>query len=148
MFEETALVLVDVAPGATVPRGLELLTGAFRASGRPVIHATRGAVASALLSATAPDLDTELLRTGGVQTLGTSEMAIGLRGAGAFDASPLDSLLRSLGVREVVIGGVTGSPVLTQTFRGAQVRSFQTVLATEELAIVLGTQLTPTGSAA
>ena len=148
MFEETALVLVDVAPGATVPRGLEPLTAAFRASSRPVIHATRGAVAPALLSATAPELDTELLRAGGVQTLGMSEMAIDLPGAGAFEATPLDSLLRSLGVREVVIGGVTGSAALTQTIRAAEVRGFSPMLATEELAIVLGAQLSSAGSAA
>jgi len=145
MFEATALVLVDVAPGAEVPRGLGHLTSAFRASAHPVIHATRGAVADELLAATAPDLDNELLRAGGVQTLGLSEVAIGLPGAGAFDASPLDSLLRSLGVRDVVVGGVVPSAAVTQTIRAAEVRRFRTVLATEELAIALCAQLTPTG---
>jgi len=148
VFEATALVLVDVAPGVAVPRGLEQLTAAFRASAIPVVHATRGAVAAELLPATAPDLDGELLRSGGVQTLGPSELALGLRSAGAFDASPLDSLLRSLGVREVVVGGVVPSAALTQTICAAEVRGYRTVLATEELAIALGAQLTPTGSVA
>src|SRR6476646_3610959 len=130
MFESTALVLVDVSPGAAVPRGLGELTAAFRAAAHPVIHATRGAVADQLLSASAPTLDTELLRAGGVQTLGMSEMAIDLPGAGAFDASPLDALLRSLGVHDVIVGGVVPSAAVTEAVRGAEVRQFRTVLAT------------------
>jgi nicotinamidase-related amidase len=113
MFEGTALVLVDVAPGAAVPRALEQLTAAFRASDHAVIHATRGAISRSLLPQAAPELDAELLRSGGVQTLGKSEMAICLSGAGAFDGSPLDSLLRSLGVDKVVVGGIIPSAAVT-----------------------------------
>jgi nicotinamidase-related amidase len=148
VFETTALVLVDIAPGVSVPRGLEQLTAAFRRSARPVVHAIRGDVAAGLLAAGAPNLDAELLRAGGVQTLGWSEMALGLRSAGAFDATPLDSLLRSLGVRDVVVGGVVPSAAVTATIRAAEVRGYRTMLATEELAVVLGKQLTSAGSAA
>ena len=54
--------------------------------------------------------DVELLGAGGVQTLGPSEMAIGLRGAGAFDATPLDALLQALSTETAVFGGVLPSP--------------------------------------
>jgi nicotinamidase-related amidase len=148
VFDATALVLVDVGNGPVIPGSLERLTAAFRETGRPVIHATRGALAEALLPDTAPALDAELLREGGVQTLGTSEMAIDLPGAGAFDATPLDGLLRSLGIGSVVVGGIVPSAAVTQTVRAADVRGFRTVLATEELSVVLGAQLTTAGSAA
>ena len=148
MFDATALVLVDVGAGTVVPGSLEGLAAAFRAAGRPVIHATRGALANKLFPASAPEVDTELLREGGVQTLGMSEMAIDLPSAGAFDATPLDGLLRSLGVDQVVVGGIVPSAAVSKTVRGAEVRRFRTVLATEELAIALGAHLTTAGSAA
>jgi nicotinamidase-related amidase len=138
--EAIALVTVDVRAGAPAQEGLGPLAAAFREAGVPVVHAVGGDLAPELLPATATALDLELLRAGGVQTLGPSEMAIGLPGARAFEGTPLDALLRALVIETVVVGGSLSSAAIT--VRDAEVRGFRALLATEELAVILGANLT------
>ena len=121
---------------------LRLCVSLVFVAGLPMIHATDGPLAPALLPPAPEDLDLELLENGGVQTLGPSEMAIGLPGSGAFDATPLDALLRSLGVDTVVVGGPAASAALSTTLRAAELRGYRALLATEELAVTLGAHLT------
>ena len=144
MSESMALVTVGVSAGSAVPSGLGGLAAAFRTAGLPVIHAVDngGAVAPELVGPLADTLDPELLRAGGVQTLGPAELAIGLPSIGVFDATPLDALLRGLGVNTVVVGGVSPSPPVSASVRAAEVRGYRALLATEELAITLGAHLT------
>jgi nicotinamidase-related amidase len=68
-------------------------------------------------------------------------MVIGLRGAGAFDATPLDALLRALTIDTAVFGGVLPSGAVNASIAGADVRGYRTMLATEELAVSLGAHL-------
>jgi nicotinamidase-related amidase len=138
--EAMALVIVDIGVGVTAPEGLAGLTAAFRDAGLPVVHAVEGTLAADLLPAGA-DVDRELLRAGGVQTLGPSEMAIGLPGVGAFDATPLDALLRALSIDTLVFGGPVPSAAVSASVRGAQLRGFRALLATDELAVTLGAHL-------
>jgi nicotinamidase-related amidase len=142
--ETMALVFVGISAGTAVPSGVGGLAAAFRAAGLPVVHAVDNdtAVAPEVVGPLAGELDTELLRAGGVQTLGPSELAIGLPSVGAFDATPLDALLRGLGVNTVVVGGVSPSPALSASVRAAELRGYRALLATEELAITLGAHLT------
>src|SRR4051812_1793327 len=95
-----AFVMVD-AGGSLCAATLRGLAAAFRTAGLPVVLvATPAGGAGGIPASTAATsaLDLELLERGGVETLGPAELAIGLRGRSAFDASPLDALLRGLGV--------------------------------------------------
>jgi nicotinamidase-related amidase len=134
--EAIALVTVDVH-SVPHPR-LVGLTDAFRSGGLPVIHTVGRALASELFPAVAEPIDHELLRPGGVQTLGPSEMAIALRGGNAFDATPLDALLRALAVETVVFGGSLTSPAVSASVRAGELRGYRALLATDELAVTLG----------
>ena len=75
-----ALVTVDVGNGSAAAGALRGLAAAFRAAGRPVVHAVETDLAASLAPAAASGLDMELLAAGGVQTLAPAEMAIGLGG--------------------------------------------------------------------
>ena len=80
----------------------------------------------------------ELLDAGGVQTLGPAEMAVALATGGAFDATPLDAILRGLSVHTVVVGGPVPSLRMSASVRGAELRGYRVLLATDELAVTLG----------
>src|SRR5581483_371333 len=105
-----ALVVLDAGPRATGGT-LGGLVAAFRATGFPVVHVVDTTLAAGETPASSvdADLDVELLESGGVQTVGRAEMAVALASGGAsggaFDGTPLDALLRSLGVKTVVVGG-------------------------------------------
>lgn len=136
MSDVMALVTVDGAPSAA-PDALSSLTAAFRSAQLPVVHVvdtsvTREPSTAELL------LDVELLEEGGVQTLGPGEMAIALAGRGAFDATPLDALLRGFGVDTVVVGGSLPSTTVSSSVTAAELRGYRVMLATDELAITLG----------
>ena len=139
MSDAMALVAVDGGPGATAGP-LRGLVAAFRSAGRPVVHAVDTALLARGL-ASAPELDLELLDAGGVQTLGPAEMALALAAGGAFDATPLDAILRSLGVDTVVVGGPMPSPRVSASLTGADLRGYRVLLATDELAVTLGAYL-------
>ena len=140
MWDAMALVTVDGGPGATAG-ALRGLVAAFRSAGLPVVHAVDTALAAGEASASASELDVELLGAGGVQTLGPAEMAIALATGGAFDATPLDAILRGLGVHTVVVGGPMPSARVSASVSGAELRGYRVVLATDELAVTLGAYL-------
>ncbi|MBV8159476.1 MAG: isochorismatase family protein [Acidimicrobiia bacterium] len=130
-----AMALVTLDAGTAADRAaLRGLTDAFRAARLPVVHAV-------LADDTSSAFDQELLDGGGVQTLGRAEMAIGLRGRSAFDATPLDALLRSLGVDTVVLGGPVPSPAVSASVAAGELRGYRVLLATDELAVTLGAYL-------
>jgi nicotinamidase-related amidase len=52
---------------------------------------------------------------------------------GAFQATPLDSLLRDLGVTQVVVGGVATSAGVEATARSAYEHGYNVVLATDAM---------------
>jgi len=132
-----AYVTIDGDTGATAGalRGLE---AAFHSAGLPVVHAVDTALAAGEASASASELDLELLDAGGVQTLGPAEMAVALATGGAFDATPLDAILRGLSVHTVVVGGPLPSPRVSASVTGAELRGYRVLLATDELAVTLG----------
>jgi nicotinamidase-related amidase len=132
-----ALVTVDAGPSAA-SGALRDLAAAFGSAGRPVVHVVDTVLAAGEMPASASPLDLELLDAGGVQTLGPAEMAIALRGGGAFDATPLDALLRGLGVDTLVVGGPMPSPRVSASLSAAELRGYRVLLATDELAVTLG----------
>ena len=132
-----ALVIVDGGPDATAG-ALRGLVAAFRSAGRPVVHAVDTALVAGDASASASELDVALLDAGGVQTLGPAEMAVALATGGAFDATPLDAILRGLGVQTVLVGGPIPSPRVSASVSGADLRGYRVLLATDELAVTLG----------
>src|SRR4051812_41549994 len=103
-----ALVTID-GNGSPCATTLSGLTDAFRTAGLPVVHVVDTTLTAGETPAFASRLDLELLETGGVQTLGPGELAIARRGDSAFDGTPLDALLRGLGVDTVVVGGRMGA---------------------------------------
>ncbi|MBV8304541.1 MAG: isochorismatase family protein [Acidimicrobiia bacterium] len=133
MSDAMALVMVDVGRSGA-DQALCGLADAFRAAGRPVVHAVQSDLAGGAI-------DRELLEAGGVQTLAPSEMAVGMRGRGAFDATPLDALLRGLGVDTVVVGGPLPSPAVSASVEGGELRGYRVLVATDELAVALGAYL-------
>jgi nicotinamidase-related amidase len=134
--DDMALVMLYGTPDAATG-ALSDLVNAFRAAALPIVHVvdTGPAVDAGY------DLDLDLLGAGGVQTVGPAEMAIALANRGAFDATPLDALLRGLGVDTVVIGGPVPSPVVSASVEGAELRGYRVMLATDELAVTLGAYL-------
>ena len=68
-------------------------------------------------------------------------MAIRLGGRGAFDATPLDALLRGLGVDTVVLGVPVPSPRVSASIVAAELRGYRVLLATDELVVTLGAHL-------
>jgi len=136
MSDAMALVTVDSDANLN-PDTLGHLTAAFRSAHLPVVHVVDTTLAREPSTAELL-LDVELLDEGGVQTLGPGEMAIGLASGGAFDATPLDALLRGLGVDTVVVGGPLPSPRVSSSVTAAELRGYTVLLATEELAITLG----------
>src|SRR5438876_12350505 len=78
-----ALVTIDGGAGATAG-ALRGLVAAFRSAGLPVVHAVDTALAAGEASASASELDLELLDAGGVQTLGPAEMAVALATGGGL----------------------------------------------------------------
>jgi nicotinamidase-related amidase len=133
--EAMALVTVDAGPRA-IPDAVGALTAAFRSARLPIVHVVETALAAGAAPALA--LDVELLEEGGVQTLAPAEMAIALTGRGAFDATPLDALLRGLGVDTVVVAGPVPSLRVSSSVMAAELRGYRVLLATDELAITLG----------
>jgi len=136
-----ALVTVDAA-GGTAAQVLSGLIAAFHSARLPVVHVVDTTTAAGEAPAsTSAVIDVELLDSGGVQTLGPAEVAIALGTGGAFDATPLDALLRGLGIGTVVVGGDLRSPRVSASVRGAELRGYRVLLATEELAVALGAHL-------
>ena len=144
MSDVMALVTID-AGGSPRAAALCGLATAFRTAGLPVVHVVDITLATAAAPSSASALDVELLEKGGVQTLGPAEMAVALRGGSAFDGTPLDALLRGLGVDTVVIGGPASalpSPTVSASVTAAELRGYRVLLATEELVVTLGAYLT------
>ncbi len=141
MSEAMALVTVDVGRGLAGAGALCSLAAAFRAAGLPVVHVVDGSLSPALAPAAAAGLDEDLLSTGGVEVLGRAEMVVAFRSLGAFDATPLDALLRGLGVDTIVVGGSVPSPRVSASVAAAELRGYRVMLATDELAVTLGAHL-------
>jgi len=141
--EAMALVRIDAggSPCAAPQCGL---LAAFRTAGRPVVHVVDTTLAAAVAPPSTAVLDVELLEAGGVQTLGPAEVAVALRGPSAFDGTPLDALLRGLGMDTVVIAGPASaqpSPAVSASVTAAELRGYRVLLATDELAVTLGAYL-------
>ena len=141
MSDAMALVTVDGGGRSTAAGALRSLADAFRAARLPVVHAVDAGLATSVAPDAPTPLDLELLADGGVQTLGPAELAIALAGTGAFDATPLDAVLRGLGVDTVVVGGPVPSARVSASIMGAELRGYRVLLATEELAVALGAHL-------
>ncbi|MBV9411160.1 MAG: isochorismatase family protein [Acidimicrobiia bacterium] len=138
------MAFVTVDAGTNADEGaLRGLAAAFCSAGLPVVHVVDTRAAADATSADA-ELDIELLDDGGVQTLGPGEMAIALAngGGGAFDATPLDALLRAFGVDTVVVGGPVPSPRVSASVYAGELRGYRVLLATDELAVTLGAHIT------
>jgi len=125
-----ALVVVDAGSSGD-GQALGSLADAFRAAQLPVVHAVHSELAEGAF-------DRELLDAGGVQTMGPGELAIGMRSRGAFDATPLDALLRGLGIDTIVVGGSVPSPTVSASVAAGELRGYRVLLATDELAVALG----------
>jgi len=136
-----ALVTVDGGGGSAAAGALRGLADAFRAAGLPVVHAVDTGLATSVAPDAPTPLDLELLAEGGVQTLAPGELAIGLTGRGAFEATPLDAVLRALGVDTVIVGGLVPSPAVSASVIGAELRGYRVLLATDELVVALGAHL-------
>ena len=138
---------------------LQRLAEAFRATGRPIVHVVRlyrpdgsnvdlcrrravadgarlvlagspGAeLASDLVPASAPRLDTELLLAGGIQRVGPGEAIIYKPRWGAFFQTPLEAHLRALGVSTLVFAGCNFPNCPRASIYEASERDFRLVLA-------------------
>ena len=134
------------------------LAAAFRAAGRPIVHVVRlyrpdgsnvdlcrrravadgarlvlagspGAeLASDLVPASAPRLDTELLLAGGIQRVGPGEAIIYKPRWGAFFQTPLEAHLRALGVSTLVFAGCNFPNCPRASIYEASERDFRLVL--------------------
>ena len=134
------------------------LTEAFRTAGRPIVHVVRlyrpdgsnvdpcrrraveegarlvlagspGAeLASDLVPASAPRLDTELLLAGGIQRVGPGEAIIYKPRWGAFFQTPLEAHLRALGVSTLVFAGCNFPNCPRTSIYEASERDFRLVL--------------------
>jgi len=134
------------------------LAAAFRAAGRPIVHVVRlyrpdgsnvdlcrrravadgarlvlagspGAeLASDLVPASAPRLDTELLLAGGIQRVGPGEVVIYKPRWGAFFQTPLEAHLRALGVSTLVFAGCNFPNCPRTSIYEASERDFRLVL--------------------
>ena len=134
------------------------LAEAFRATGRPIVHVVRlyqpdgsnvdlcrrrtiaegarlvlagspGAeLASDLVPASAPRLDTELLLAGGIQRVGPGEAIIYKPRWGAFFQTPLEAHLRALGVSTLVFAGCNFPNCPRTSIYEASERDFRLVL--------------------
>ena len=137
---------------------LQRLAEAFRATGRPIVHVVRlyrpdgsnvdlcrrravaegarlvlagspGAeLASDLVPASAPRLDTELLLAGGIQRVGPGEAIIYKPRWGAFFQTPLEAHLRALGVSTLVFAGCNFPNCPRTSIYEASERDFRLVL--------------------
>ena len=138
---------------------LQRLAEAFRATGRPIVHVVRlyrpdgsnvdlcrrravadgarlvlagspGAeLASDLVPASAPRLDTELLLAGGIQHAGPGEVVIYKPRWGAFFQTPLEAHLRALGVSTLVFAGCNFPNCPRASIYEASERDFRLALA-------------------
>jgi len=134
------------------------LAAAFRAAGRPIVHVVRlyrpdgsnvdlcrrravadgarlvlagspGAeLASDLVPASAPGLDTQLLLAGGIQHAGPGEAIIYKPRWGAFFQTPLEAHLRALGVSTLVFAGCNFPNCPRTSIYEASERDFRLVL--------------------
>ena len=139
------------------------LAAAFRAAGRPIVHVVRlyrpdgsnvdlcrrravadgarlvlagspGAeLASDLVPASAPRLDTELLLAGGIQHAGPGEVVIYKPRWGAFFQTPLEAHLRALGVSTLVFAGCNFPNCPRTSIYEASERDFRLVLVEDAI---------------
>ncbi len=139
------------------------LAAAFRATGRPIVHVVRlyrpdgsnvdlcrrravadgarlvlagspGAeLASDLVPASAPRLDTELLLAGGIQRVGPGEAIIYKPRWGAFFQTPLEAHLRALGVSTLVFAGCNFPNCPRTSIYEASERDFRLVLVEDAI---------------
>lgn len=139
----------DVRPLARIVPTVRRLLDGFRAAGLPVIHTREGHV---------PDLSdcppSKRARGRGALTIGDAgpmgrilvdgepgndlvpelaalpgETVILKPGKGAFYATPLDALLKQLGVNHLVFAGVTTEVCVQTTMREANDRGYESLLA-------------------
>jgi nicotinamidase-related amidase len=95
-----------------------------------VIRDSRGSqIAAELLPGPAPDLNAELLLAGGVQELGSHEVAIFKPRWGAFYRTPLEKYLRVHGVSTIVFAGCNFPNCPRTSIYEASERDFRVVLA-------------------
>ncbi len=141
------------------------LTGAYREAGLPIVHVVRlydgddvdlprrsliaaGAaivrphstgsqIPRELLLPGVPELDPELLLSGGLQELGRHEWAMWKPRWGAFHRTPLDAHLRRLGVDTVVVAGCNFPNCPRATIYGASERDYRTLIVEDAVSGVL-----------
>src|SRR5205814_1216472 len=100
---------------------------------RLVLAGSPGAeLASDLVPASAPRLDTELLLAGGIQRVGPGEAIIYKPRWGAFFQTPLEAHLRALGVSTLVFAGCNFPNCPRTSIYEASERDFRLVLVEYE----------------
>ena len=150
---------MDVQPGiidrvADAPSFLKLMTAAIDAAhgrGFPVIHVVVGFRPGAPeASARFKSLSLNLIDPRPLLTPAANDLVVVKRRVSAFAGSDLDVVLRTLGVRHLVLTGIATSGVVLSTLREASDKDFQlTVLsdlcadADEEVHRVLTTKVFP-----
>jgi nicotinamidase-related amidase len=156
---DTALLVMDVQPGiidrvADAPSFLKRTTAAIDAAharGFPVIHVVVGFRPGAPeASPRFKALLDKLIDPRPLITPGPNDLVVVKRRVSAFAGSDLEVVLRTLGVRHLVLTGIATSGVVLSTLREASDKDFQlTVLsdlcadADEEVHRVLTTKVFP-----
>lgn len=137
--------LVEAAARTVVPNGARLLDAA-RAAGVPVIHGVKarrrdgaGANRNAPLFATTRRADALLLGTPDVEVLpeliDPGDLVLTrLHGVSPMSGTGLDALLRNLGVRTVVVLGVSVNVAITNLVFDAVNLGYQVVVARDAVA--------------
>jgi nicotinamidase-related amidase len=152
----------EIAGTSAVATVLARLAEAFRAAGRPIVHVVRryrdngsnvdlcrrsaieqgsklvisGTPGAEIIEGIAPKgtvLDTELLLSGAVQELGSSEVALYKPRWGAFYETQLEEHLRGLGVSTLVFSGCNFPNCPRTSIYEASERDFRVVLAEDAI---------------
>ncbi|MDG3009109.1 cysteine hydrolase [Rhodococcus sp. D2-41] len=119
----------DVALLPDLPRRATIAAGA------PIVRpgSAGSQIATELLPAGSPDLDTDLLRSGHLQPLGDGEFAMFKPRWDAFTRTHLDGFLRSAGVSTVVIAGCNFPNCPRASIYGASNHDFRTLVAADAI---------------
>jgi nicotinamidase-related amidase len=114
---------------------VDLCRRAALEQGAPILHPAGDGtqLAPELLPHAGARLDDELLLAGGVQPLGSAEVAIYKPRWGAFYETPLDAHLRALGVSTLVFCGCNFPNCPRTSIYEASERDFRIVLATDAI---------------
>lgn len=120
---------VDVALLPDLPRRAAVAAGA------PIVRpgSSGSQIATELLPAGSPDLDTDLLRSGQLQQLADGEFAMFKPRWDAFTGTRLDEFLRSTGVSTVVIAGCNFPNCPRASIYGASNHDFRTLVASDAI---------------